>query len=213
MSTQLRSTGIPALGDLPRGMHVCLFYETPSDLLDAVVPFFVAGLEGGERCAWVPSEPSIEKTAVDALRARVRDFDARMARGDIQMLGPDEFYLTNGKIDVAAIMAKWAAWDAETREQGKPALRVSGNVSWLQRAEWTTFADYERTLHDFMVARRVITLCTYPLGGAMGTDMLDVAQTHHSVMARRNGKWEILEAPALAATKTELQRLNAVLEA
>jgi len=213
MSTQLRPTGIPAVGELPWGMHVSLFYATPSDLLDAVVPFFAAGLEGGERCAWVPSEPSIEDTAVDALRARVRDFDARMARGDLQILGPDEFYLTNEKVDVAAIMAKWAAWDTETHEQGKPGLRVSGNLAWLQRADWTTFADYERALHDFMVARRIITLCTYPLGGAKGTDVLDVAQTHHSVMARRHGKWEILEEAALATAKTELQRVNAVLEA
>src|SRR6266536_5379540 len=191
VSTQLRATGITAIGDVPWGMHVCLFYETPSDLLDAVVPYFAAGLEVGERCAWVPSEPSIEKAAADALREQFPDFDARVERGDIRFLRPDEFYLTNGQVDVDAIMAKWAEWDLEVTESGKPGLRVSGNLTWLQRSDWRTFADYERSLHEFMVGRRIVTLCTYPLGGTTGADVFDVGRTHHSVISRRSGQWEI----------------------
>ena len=64
MSTQLRPTGIPALGDLPRGMHVCLFYETPSDLLDAVVPFFAAGLPPEGDLRWAMGLPSVDPMLV-----------------------------------------------------------------------------------------------------------------------------------------------------
>ena len=44
MSTALRRTGVNVLGDMPWGAHVCMFYETKEDLLDAVIPFFNAGL-------------------------------------------------------------------------------------------------------------------------------------------------------------------------
>jgi hypothetical protein len=47
LESELRPTGIPAVGDVPWGTHFFLFYETKEDLLDALVPYFKAGLEAG----------------------------------------------------------------------------------------------------------------------------------------------------------------------
>jgi hypothetical protein len=47
---EVRKTGIRAIGDDPWGTHFFLFYETKEDLLDALVPYFKAGLESGEFC-------------------------------------------------------------------------------------------------------------------------------------------------------------------
>ena len=44
MITDLRKTGIDFVGDMPWGTHFCVFYETPQDLLDTVVPYVKAGL-------------------------------------------------------------------------------------------------------------------------------------------------------------------------
>ncbi len=46
----VRRTGIRAIGDVTGGTHFFLFYETKEDLLDALVPYFKAGLESGEFC-------------------------------------------------------------------------------------------------------------------------------------------------------------------
>jgi MEDS: MEthanogen/methylotroph, DcmR Sensory domain len=48
----LRHTGIRFMGDMPWGTHVCLFYETPQDLLDTAVCYFEAGLKSNEFCVW-----------------------------------------------------------------------------------------------------------------------------------------------------------------
>jgi YHS domain-containing protein len=57
---EVRNTGIGAVGDVPWGTHFFLFYETKEDLLDTLVPYFKAGLESGEFCVWVVSEPLTE---------------------------------------------------------------------------------------------------------------------------------------------------------
>lgn len=46
--TALRRTGVPALGRISWGAHVCLFYETAQDFLDTNVAFFECGLEDNE---------------------------------------------------------------------------------------------------------------------------------------------------------------------
>ena len=55
--SSLRRTGIRLLGDMPWGMHVCVFYETAGDLLDTCVAYFKAGLESNELCIWAISPP------------------------------------------------------------------------------------------------------------------------------------------------------------
>jgi hypothetical protein len=47
-TAELRRTGVDVVGDIPWGTHFCLFYDTKSALLDAVVPYCKAGLETGE---------------------------------------------------------------------------------------------------------------------------------------------------------------------
>jgi len=63
MTVPLRETGIPVLGRIPWGAHICLFYETKRDLLDALVAYFKAGLQENEFCLWAISDPITEQEA------------------------------------------------------------------------------------------------------------------------------------------------------
>ena len=79
----LRPTGIPVMGSMPWGTHVCVFYETKQDLLDTVLPFFKAGLDNNECCVWAVSAPVSVKGAEKAMRRAVRNFDQLVATGKI----------------------------------------------------------------------------------------------------------------------------------
>ncbi|MGZ5556010.1 MAG: MEDS domain-containing protein, partial [Candidatus Aminicenantales bacterium] len=57
MSTELRKSGIGIIGDVSWGTHFCQFYRTAQDLLDILVPYFVAGLQNNEFCMWITSDP------------------------------------------------------------------------------------------------------------------------------------------------------------
>src|SRR5438034_9622188 len=71
MTTALRNTGIEPVGEMPWGTHFCHFYETRDDLLETLLPFFKAGLEAGEFCAWVVSEPLTEEEVCRTLAGPV----------------------------------------------------------------------------------------------------------------------------------------------
>ena len=72
------------MGDLPWGTHFFLFYETTKDLLDAVVPFLKTGLEAGDYCVWVISDPLTEGDVKIELRRSVAGFDNHLRRGSIR---------------------------------------------------------------------------------------------------------------------------------
>ena len=72
--SSLRKTGIGLVGDTPWGTHICVFYETKQDLLDAAVHYFEAGLHSNEFCVWAISDPITEREAMDALACAIPDF-------------------------------------------------------------------------------------------------------------------------------------------
>jgi signal transduction histidine kinase len=208
MSTELRSTGIRILGDMPWGSHVCLYYGDSEDLLDAIVPYFAAGLVAGERCVWMPSEPRMEEEALRRLRGAAPDLERHLAEGRLEFISADDWYRPAGHFDVAAVMRQWEAQYARVDAEGHAGLRGSGDLGWLRREDWESFDRYEGELHTFLRARRIMVLCTYPLATSRATDVFDTARTHHLAVAHRSGRWEMIETPALKRTKEEIQRLN-----
>ena len=86
VETELRKTGIGAVGDVPWGTHFFMFYETKEDLLDTLVPYFKAGLETGELCLWAVSEPLTEKEARNALGKAVPELDRYLADRSIEIV-------------------------------------------------------------------------------------------------------------------------------
>jgi len=56
MGNKLRNSGIDIIGDISWGIHFCQFYHTKEDLIEILVPYFIAGLKSNESCVWVTSE-------------------------------------------------------------------------------------------------------------------------------------------------------------
>lgn len=107
MAPPLRRTGIAVLGQVPWGAHVCLFYETKQDLLDAHIAYFAAGLQDHEFCLWAISDPITEQEARDALAQGVPDFKRHLAEGRIEFLSGREWYLKGEEFDLQRITGGW----------------------------------------------------------------------------------------------------------
>jgi hypothetical protein len=122
MSELLRPSGVGVIGDIRWGTHFCHFYETPSDLLSVLVPFFRAGLEGGELCLWILFDLD-EQTALSALRAVLPATDRYRADGALVTVPYDAWYLTDGRFDRGR---------AISRAREAVALAASGNYQGLR---------------------------------------------------------------------------------
>ena len=212
MTTALRDTGIEPVGEMPWGTHFCHFYETREDLLETLLPFFRAGLERNEFCAWVFSEPLTEADVWQALRRAVPDFERHLSDRNIEVLSARDVYLRGGEINLHRIIDTWNGKLQQALSRGYDGLRVSGNTAWLEQKQWRDFMEYEAELNQGIHDRAMLVLCTYPLIGATASEFLDVTGTHQFAVAKRRGRWEVVETPHLAQAKAEIARLNRELE-
>src|SRR6266487_2769607 len=212
MAPELRKTGISTVGDMLWGTHFCCFYETPQDLLALLGPYFATGLELGEFCVWVISDPLTEEDAMLALRQAAPDLDRYLAERSIEIISLNEWYLKGGAFDLHRVIASWHEKLDHALASGYTGMRVSGNTAWVQKQDWRDFREYEKELDVSIANQRMIVLCTYPLTASRAAEILDVARTHRFAIARRQGNWEVLETPELMQAKQEIQRLNEELE-
>jgi C4-dicarboxylate-specific signal transduction histidine kinase len=209
---QLRKTGIGVVGDVPWGTHFFMFYETKEDLIDTLVPYFKAGLETGELCLWVLSDPLTEEEARNALREAMPEFDRYLADHSIEILRGRQFYLSGNDPDLKRVLRTWAEKTDSALARGYAGFRMSASIAWLQRKDWKAFSDYEDELNNSISRWRMTALCTYPLAGSTAAEIFDVTRTHQFAIARRNGGWEVVETSELKQAKSEIKRLNDELE-
>lgn len=206
-------SGIPAIGPVRWGAHFCQFYETAKDLVDTLVPFFKAGLDGNEQCLWVAAPPLRAHGATDALRAAVPDLDARLSRGQIDIVDAEEWYLRADKKGADDLIAGWIARKEQALQRGYEGLRVTGNTYFLEADDWESFAEYEAKVSGCFCDHRLIALCSYCTERCNAGGVLDVVENHEFALARRRGSWTLLESSALKQAKEELRQANERLEA
>jgi DNA-binding CsgD family transcriptional regulator len=204
----LRRTGITPLTLLPWGSHICMFYETIEDLLETQAGYFGAGLADNDCCVWAMPEPIDHSRALAALRKSIPGFDAHLAKGAFQLLAASEWYLNDNEFDARRVIGSWHAKLEAALANGFAGLRVSGNAFWMDANIWQAFSQYETELSNAIAGTRMLVLCTYALDAARAADFLAVAQSHHFSIVRRQGEWEFLEAPGLAASREEIDQLT-----
>jgi DNA-binding CsgD family transcriptional regulator len=207
----VRNTGIRVIGDMPWGAHICLFYETKEDLLDANADYIKAGLDSNEYCIWAVSEPITKEEARAVLGRDVPDVDQRAASGQLEVLEGYNWYLKGGEVDSKKITSGWHEKLQFALDKGFEGLRISGNAFWIESNQWKEFCEYEHELDEALEGRPMLVLCTYSLGASRAVDVLDVASAHQFTVALRHGQWEFLETPELKQAKQEIKSLSEAL--
>jgi signal transduction histidine kinase len=208
----LRRTGLDVLGDRPWGTHFCMFFDSKSDLLDILVPYFKTGLANNEFCFWVLAEPLTEEDARCALYKAIPASDRHLIDRHMEFIPCEECYLSGGVFDLDRVSGQWKARLDKALSAGYDGIRVTGSTGWVHAREWRDFWKYEATLNESIVGQPMTVLCTYPLVGSGGCDILDVTHTHQSAITKRGGNWQVIETAALKDAKEEIRKLNEELE-
>jgi signal transduction histidine kinase len=208
----LRRTGLDVLGDRPWGSHFCLFFDTKSDLLEILVPYFKAGLAHNEFCFWVLADPLNEDDARYALKQAIPASDRHLVDRHMEFMPAEECYLSDGVFNLDRVTSEWGARLNGALSAGYEGIRVTGSTGWLETRKWPDFWKYEANLNESIGDQRMTVLCTYPLVGSAGCDILDVTHTHQSAITKRGGNWEVIETAALKHAKEEIRKLNEELE-
>jgi DNA-binding CsgD family transcriptional regulator len=188
----LRNTGLEVLGYMPWGTHCCHFFQTQNDLLETLIPFFQSGLEANESCLWVVDEPLTVRTARRVLKQGILDFDRYLRDGSMEIVSARRWYLKGGKFSMTRVLRAWDKKLAQALARGYAGMRVNGIIA-LQKHDWKGFDEYERALNESLRQKPLIVLCSFALDESGALEVLDVARTHQCVLAKRLGKWEVVE--------------------
>ncbi|HMH34981.1 MAG TPA: MEDS domain-containing protein [Puia sp.] len=210
----LRKTGIDVLGDIPWGSHFCYFYQTTQDLLDTLVPYFVAGLKSNEFCLWIISDSELLtlQEANMALNQALPDLELYLAKGSLEIVTHNEWFLMGQTFDLHRVARRFKEKLDEAIARGYAGMRVNGSPAWLQQEDKKQFCEFEEELNQLFPKESIIASCTFPLSTITGDDIFDVMQRHQFAIARRHGQWEVIETPGLIQAKSKIMRLNEKLE-
>ena len=212
MSAQ-RKTGIDVVAEIGWGTHCCLFHETKGDLLDTVVSYCKAGLEGHEFCLWVVAASVTEEDATGALRHVVPDIDRHIADGSMEIVAARDWYLQDGTFDLNRVIRGWHEKLALATARGYAGVRVTGDTAWLDKNDWKDFSDYEDSLNEAVANQRLAVLCTYPIEACGAGEVLDVVRTHQFAIAKRRGNWNVIETAGHKQAKREIEERKRAEEA
>jgi hypothetical protein len=190
--SHLTDCGLPGIAQIPYGAHICNFYRTREELAAALVPFFLAGLRGKERCIWITAEPLLAVDAIAALEAAGLDARAEIERGSLVVRDFSDWYAEAGTLLGAQVVELWLREEARALADGYQGLRITGNVTFLRPEDWPLFLEYEELVNTAFHGRRIVTLCTYWLEQCGSAETLEVLRRHNGALDRPDEGWQIL---------------------
>jgi len=215
MAPELRKTGISVVGDLPWGAHFCTFYETKQDLLDILIPYFKTGLENNEFCLWIVSNSELitSEEAKAALGHAVPRLDQYLSKGRIEIVPHDQWwFLKSRTFDLHRVVHQFKEKLDDALAAGYVGMRVNGSPAWMRTERHEQLCEFEKKVDRLYPSLRIVVACTYPVGASTADLLFDVACSHRFTIARRRGKWDVLDTPELLQAKQQIEQLNRELE-
>jgi len=192
--TNTRRSGIPGVGNIDWGEHLCAMYSGKQELLKLVVPYIQAGLLDNEFCMWITGEPVTERDAFEALEAVLPEAQEYLISKRLEILPYHQWYLSSGTFHGERVLENWISKARDAEANGFAGIRITGNPFWLQsKEEWAQFGCYERNVEVAIRAERILALCTYPLERCSDDHMVQILANHGSTLLNGNNEWQRLE--------------------
>ncbi len=204
---ETRRSGIDLVPEVRWGTHLCQFYRTEQDLIDVLVPYFEAGLEGNEFCMWVTAAPLGVEDAKRSLGRAVENLDDYLEKGQIEILDYAQWYTRSGAFEADAVLQGWVEKEADALKSGFEGLRLTGNTSWLDRKDWNAFSDYEAIVDRVIGEHKMLAICSYALEKCGAVEVLDVVMNHEFALIRREGQWVVIQDTRRKRTQQEFATL------
>lgn len=189
-----RRSGLPGVGNIGWGEHLCAFYSGKQELLKLVVPFIQAGLLDNEFCMWITGEPVTERDAMEALEAVLPEAPEYLMRKQLEIVPYHQWYLSSGAFNQEVVLENCVSKARYAEANGFAGIRITGNPFWLQSKEqWAQFGCFERNVEASIKSECILALCTYPTERCSNDHMVRILSNHGSTLLNGNNEWQRLE--------------------
>jgi MEDS: MEthanogen/methylotroph, DcmR Sensory domain/Histidine kinase-, DNA gyrase B-, and HSP90-like ATPase len=189
----LRRSGLPDREHIQWGAHFCHWYRTEHDLLDALIPFFSAGLVNNEQCMWVVSAPLDVELAGRVLVERMPTLRRRIERGQMCIMDHHAWFSPDIDNEPEEMISRLIDAEETALRQGYAGLRAGGNTGFLRNAgQWRQYERYESRLTRAMMRRRIIAMCCYNFSQDAALTS-DVVRNHQFCIPERQASSPLAE--------------------
>jgi anti-anti-sigma factor len=151
--------GLPLLGHVRLGDHVCWTVDDDTLRMESIASFVRAGLQARHRVIYTGDAPG---EVLAGLRRRGIGRSA-LAAGQLSASTAEESYLAGGSFDPVATLELWRAEVAASQAQGFLGLRVIGDMTWASRPVpgASLLPWYEAECNTVFVDGYVAGVCAY----------------------------------------------------
>lgn len=192
MADSMTQCGLPGINAIPYGLHACHFYRDRDHLVEALVPYFVAGLRNHERCLWITAPPLPAREALAVLEmAWGDDVRSALAKGALRVLDFDRWYAEGSRLKGVDVVEAWLEEEKRALAEGHRGLRIAGNTSFLHSPDWAQFMAYERAVTAGLYGRRIVALCSYALHACTGPQARQTVEAHNCAFERADSTWHV----------------------
>jgi two-component system, sensor histidine kinase PdtaS len=194
--THITRCGLPGMDRVPFGMHACHFYSNLDQLVATLIPFFVAGQRGKERCLWIAAQPPSQREALQALRAEWDGIDDAAQSGALRMVDA---------VPLKGLDAVHLYLEEEERAlaEGYSGLRIAGDTSFLAPGGGAALIGYEQALTACFNRRRIVALCNYNLSQSGEQQMSEVIHAHDCAFVHPDADRHLTMIPRFTGTDAE----------
>ncbi len=191
----LRETGFVCFPEAPWGTHLCLFYESKDDLLEALPLYFAAGLRREEKCIWFLCDLVEEKEARAAMEKTIPETGLYLEQGLLLLLPFEDTFYSGGIFHAGRAVEFLHRQLAAVFERGYEGLRVGGNLCRPGHNGAGAMAAYERVIESYIPYQKMLSLCAYSLPSQRGRETMELLRYHQAIYKTPYG-WEPFESSA-----------------
>jgi anti-anti-sigma factor len=150
-----------SVGSLNRGDHACLAYVTQETRRDAVLRFVRDGLGGGEKVFYYADGD--DSHATDWLRNSGDEVADALERDQLEVVRVDGAAMSPDQVEPDALVEGLSETIAAALEQGYPACRSTGEMTWALAAGMSTpsMLDYETRADAVLRETGTTGLCQF----------------------------------------------------
>jgi signal transduction histidine kinase len=165
--------------------HLAVFYDSHEERLDVSLSFLKLGLSKNERCLYASDDVS-RREILDGLDALGVDVDQVLPDGQLEIVPASELYFGE-EFDPDDVVSTLVDALTETTAQGYDGLRITGEISWLDRedVDIDDLLRYETAFDATAPNFEFSALCQYDLSALSSDQLLGVVQAHSKFVYRR----------------------------
>jgi PAS domain S-box-containing protein len=184
-----RDTGIKALGSVPWGTRIWVFYDTKQDLFDTMSACIRAGLESNELCSIIIASNSSKTEAIKKLEEAFPELSQYLEKGSVEFATYDKIRINNRLIDIWEAYAPVKAMFHEAEEKSLDGVRTIIDLSRLKKGDWKQFINGMPKFDELIVKDRYLGICMYPLDRCQADEFIYVMKHYKYVLINRGGNF------------------------